>query len=81
MSFEDAAQIVDRFLARSSLYLQEWNDFVDTPQDDKRVERYRERCYELDPLVNRPGNQDAAALAELRSIVDALRSGVIRAKS
>jgi hypothetical protein len=75
MSSEDAAQIIDRFLSDSSLYPQEWNDFVDTPQRDERVEPYRKRCYELDPLVNRPGDQDASAVGELKSIIEALRSG------
>jgi hypothetical protein len=74
MSPEEAAQIIERFLAGHSLYPQEWNDFVETPQHNSRVEGYRMRCYQLDPLVNRPGDQDAASVAELESIIGMLRS-------
>ncbi len=74
MTSEDAAQVIERFLADAGLYPQEWNDFVETPQRDKKVEFLRKRCYELDPLVNRPGEPDGLAVAELRSIVAALRS-------
>jgi hypothetical protein len=69
MSLEDVGQIIQRFLQGRCLYPQEWNDFVDTPQIQAEVESYRKRCYELDPLVNRPGNPDPHALAELESIV------------
>jgi hypothetical protein len=74
MSVDDAAGIIERFLTDSSLYPQEWNDFVDTPQQNGVVEGYRKRCYQLDPLVNRPGGQDPGALAELRRIVNELQS-------
>jgi hypothetical protein len=47
------ADIIDRFLSGSSLYAQEWNDFVDCVLPDPRIESYRKRCDLLDPLVNR----------------------------
>lgn len=76
MSTEEAAQIIERFLNdKYNDYPGEWGDFVDTPQSDPVVECYRKRCRELDPLVNRPGAQDSAALTELKSIIDALRFG------
>ena len=71
---EEAAQIIERFLKNESRYPQEWNDFVDTPQQDKTVERHRLQCYELDPLVNRPGGPDPIANKRLESIVESLRS-------
>jgi hypothetical protein len=74
MSSEEAAQIVERFLSDNSLYPQEWNDFVETTQQDKKVEYYRTRCEDLDPLVNRPEGPDEAAVIELKSIIQALRS-------
>jgi hypothetical protein len=67
------AQRIERFLEGTSLYPQEWNDFVESPQYDQKMDVYRKRCYELDPLVNRPGDQDAEALSELRSMIEALR--------
>ena len=76
MSPEEAAQVVERFLEKRSLYPQEWNDFVDTPQTDGMVEAYRRECYELDPQVNRPGSPDPNATERLRAIVERLRSGV-----
>ena len=76
MSVEEAAQLIERFLnSQYEGYPGEWSDFVDSPQRDKIVERYRKRCYELDPLVNRPGVQDQTANDELKTIVDALGSG------
>ena len=74
MSPEEAAQVIERFLAGTSLYLQEWNDFAETGQKNARVERHRERCDDLSPLVNRPGEMDQAAVSELRSIIEELRS-------
>jgi len=62
MTLGDAARVIERFLARTSLYPQEWNDFVETPQHDKKVEFYRKRCYELDPHVNRPRDMDGPRL-------------------
>jgi hypothetical protein len=76
MSTEEAAQIIERFLNDTyDGYPGEWGDFVETAQRDQTVERYRKRCLELDPLVNRPGTQDEAAVEELRSILRALRCG------
>lgn len=77
MSREEAAQVIERFLEHRSTEPQEWNDFVETPQHDKTVEDYRRRCYELDPLVNRPGDADPKAVAQLRSIMNSLRSGAV----
>jgi hypothetical protein len=36
-------------------------------------ERLRQRCNDLDPLVNRPGDVDELALAELRSMAASAR--------
>ena len=69
------AQIIERFLAGTSLYPQEWNDFVELSQLNKDVEEYRKRCYELDPLVNYPGEPDPEAVAELRAMVEKLKLG------
>jgi hypothetical protein len=71
----EAADIIERFLEGRNSYPQEWNDFVDASQHDKAVEVYRKRCYELDPLVNRPGDPDPEAVAELRSMIERLRLG------
>jgi hypothetical protein len=59
---------------RPSFILIEWTDFAETKQQDPRVELYRKRCDKLSPLVNRPGEMDEAAVAELRSIIEKLRS-------
>jgi hypothetical protein len=67
------ADLIERFLDGRSHYRQEWNDFVDASQRDKEIDAYRRRCYELDPLVNRPDPQDVKAIAELRKIVNQLR--------
>jgi hypothetical protein len=69
----EIAGIIERFLNQSSLYPQEWNDFVECSELDSRLDKYRKRCDELDPLVNCPGPQDPKALAELRSMVGQLR--------
>ncbi|HEY5212776.1 MAG TPA: hypothetical protein VIJ38_07130 [Acidobacteriaceae bacterium] len=66
---EEAAGIIERFLAGTSKYPQEWNDFVDSERGKPGVEEFRKRCDELDPVVNRPDPQDEKALAELRQIV------------
>jgi hypothetical protein len=70
----EVAQLIQRFLERRTLYPQEWNDFVETSQSDRRIEAYRKRCYFLDPRVNRPGEPDPEAVAELRSMIKRLRS-------
>jgi hypothetical protein len=49
-------------------------DFAETRQKDPRVEQYRKRCDKLSPLVNRPGEMDAAAVVELRSIIQQLQA-------
>jgi len=73
MNAADVADLIERFLQGKIRYPQEWNDFVDASQRDKKIEAYRRRCYDLDPLVNRPGPQDPNALAELHKIVNELR--------
>jgi hypothetical protein len=73
MTPEDAAKLIESFLAGTSDSI-EWCDFAETRQEDPIVERYRKRCDKLSPLVNRPGDMDEAAVAELRSIVQELRS-------
>jgi|HubBroStandDraft_6_1064221.scaffolds.fasta_scaffold22229_2 hypothetical protein len=62
------------FLDDKRLYPQEWNDFVDTPQHDWRMDAYRRCCYELEPIVNSPEPQDPIALSVLRSLVVSLRA-------
>jgi hypothetical protein len=74
MSRKEAADLIERFLSDSGLYPQEWNDFVETRQEDRTVERYRKRCEELDPCVNYPGVPKGTAVAELRSIIRELQS-------
>jgi hypothetical protein len=75
MSSEEAAQLIERFLEGRSLYPQEWNDFVDTSQEDSVIENYRQQCGQLDPLVNRPGEPDPGAVTRLQGIIERLRSG------
>ena len=74
MSPEEAAQVIERFLAESESYPGEWVDFAETRQSDTRVEHFRKRCDELIPLVNRPGKMDEAAVAELRETIEELRT-------
>jgi len=74
MNSLEVARLIERFLGKQSSYEQEWNDFVDTPQENKDVESYRKRCYQLDPLVNRPEAADLPAVEELRSMIEKLRS-------
>jgi hypothetical protein len=71
---EELAQLIERFLAGKSRYPQEWNDFVETSQSDREIESFRKRIYELDPLVNRPGEMDHSAVAKLKAIIRELRS-------
>ncbi len=47
MSAQEVAELIDRYLEKRSLYPQEWNDFVDTPQSNKEIEMYRRRCHQL----------------------------------
>lgn len=69
----EVAGLIERFLDKKSLYPQEWNDFVELSQYDKRIDVFRKRCYELDPLVNCPGNPDPKAIGELKSMIEELR--------
>ena len=69
----EIAELIQRFLDEKSHYPEEWVEFAETPQHDKQLDVYRKRCDRLDPLVNRPGEMDPQAVAELRSMVDELR--------
>jgi hypothetical protein len=69
----EIADLIQRFLDEKSLYPEEWVEFAETPQRDKSLDAYRKRCDQLDPLVNRPGDMDSKAVAELRSMIDELR--------
>lgn len=71
----DVADLIERFLHDRLAYPQEWNDFVECSQPDPAMDVYRRRCYDLDPLVNRPDPVDKGAIAELRGILDELRAG------
>ena len=73
MTALEMADLVERFLDERSLYPQEWGEFVDVPQHDKMLDFYRRRCDQLDPLVNRPGEMDPTAVAELREMIAELR--------
>ena len=67
------ADLIERFLQDRLAYPQEWNDFVDTRQRSAEMDGYRKICYEIDPLVNCPGQQDDVSLEELRKLIDVLR--------
>lgn len=73
LSYLEMAGLIERFLDRAPLYGQEWNDFVDAPQHDWRMDAYRRCCYELDPLLNSPDTSDPTAISVLRSLVVSLR--------
>jgi hypothetical protein len=73
MKPEEAAGVIERFIDGPGDSI-EWCDFVETKQKDPRVEKHRKRCDKLSPLVNRPGEMDTAAVGELRSIIEELRS-------
>jgi hypothetical protein len=69
----EIAELIQRFLNEKRLYPEEWVEFSETPQHDKNLDVYRKRCDLLDPLVNRPGDMDPTAVAELRSMIEELR--------
>jgi len=69
----EIADLVERFLNGTSLYPQEWNDFVERSHPDKMLDSFRKRCDFLDPRVNCPDPQDPKALEELRNMVQELR--------
>ena len=73
LTYSEMADLIERFLENRPAYAQEWNDFVDTPQKDWRMDAYRRCCYELDPLVNSTDPQDPIALSVLWSLVASLR--------
>jgi len=72
-SLSEIADLIERFLNGNSLYAQEWNDFVDCSQRDPIANKYRKRCDELNPGVNRPDPQDKYAVEELRKMIKELR--------
>jgi len=72
----EIADLIQRFLDEKSLYPEEWVEFAETPQRDKNLDAYRKRCDQLDPFVNRPGEMDSEAVAELQSLFDELRRSV-----
>lgn len=55
MNLHEAAGVIECFLEKRSLYPQEWNDFIDSSQDDWVVDAYKRSCHELDPLISHPG--------------------------
>jgi hypothetical protein len=69
----EMADVIERFLDERSLHPAEWVEFSEVSQHDKMLDFYRKRCDQLDPFVNRPGEMDPTAVAELRSMVDELR--------
>jgi hypothetical protein len=73
MTPEEAALVIERFIDGPGDSI-EWCDFAETRQQNSRVELYRKRCDKLSPLVNRPGDMNQDAVAELRSIIKQLRS-------
>jgi hypothetical protein len=73
MTTEEAAAVIERFLGETPDSV-EWCDFAETSQRDRTVERYRRRCDQLSPQVNRPGEMDEVAVGELRSMIEELRS-------
>ena len=73
MTPEEAASVIERFLDGKSNSIK-WCDFAETRQKDPTVERYRKRSDKLSPLVNRPGEMDTTAVAELRTIINELRA-------
>jgi hypothetical protein len=74
LTARETADLIERFLNRQQTYPQEWNDFVETHSVEPQLEPLRERCYELDPLVNSHLPPDKDALAELKEIVEKLRA-------
>ena len=72
------ADIIERFLSDSSLYPQEFNDFIDCGLSDSQLDAYRERCEMLHSdfesrLAERDLQREASATKELEQIVVELR--------
>ncbi len=84
------ADLIERFLAGTVLYPQEFNDFIDCSLSDPQLDAYRQRCeilhsefetgFERGALTllslearQRQPLREAAAIEELRRIVDDLR--------
>jgi hypothetical protein len=65
---------VQRFLDGTSVYPDEWNDFIKRENPSVRLDSYRRRCLDLDPFVNRTAQPDPKAQAELRKMVEELRT-------
>jgi hypothetical protein len=70
----EVAELIERFLENRLRYPQEWNDFIDCRQKDPDIELYRERCYDLDPLVNHPDPVDGDGIAKLQIMIEDLRT-------
>jgi hypothetical protein len=51
----EVADLIERFLDGQEKYPQEWNYFIEAGSVEQRAERFKKRCYELDPLVNNSG--------------------------
>jgi hypothetical protein len=69
----EVANLIERFLNSKEEYPQEWNDFIEAGRVEQRAERFKRRCYELDPFVNTPEVPNENALAELKEMVRSLR--------
>ena len=69
----EVADLIERFLENRSSYPQEWNDFVECSDADPAIDAYRRKCYDLDPLVNRPDPVDEDAVHELFGVIEELR--------
>ncbi len=70
----EIADIVQRFLDGTSVYPDEWNDFIKRENPNVRLDSYRRRCLDLDPFVNRTAQPDPKTQAELRKMVEELRT-------
>lgn len=68
---DEIADLIERFLNGTSLYPQEWSDFVECSHPIEMLDSYRKRCDLLDPRVNCPDPQDPKAV-DLRNIVQEL---------
>ncbi len=70
---KEVADLIERFISDTSLYPQEWNDFIECRQQEPELDVYRKRCEILDPLVNSPGIREPGVIAELRRMIAELR--------
>jgi len=70
---DEMADLIERFLNGTTLYPEEWTDFVERSHPNKMLDAYRKRCGALDPLVNCPATPDPKASEELRGMIQELR--------